>query len=139
MATEIKCPNCGHEFPMEEAVTEEYKKGLREQMQAFINNKEKEFIKKQDDFVRREKELVQQAQQREKELAQLSQEQEAAFNRRLEEEKRQVQAAVELSLRKTIAGDFEHKLRPLEDSNKTNQEKLKASRQREIEVPTKKE
>ncbi len=133
MATEIKCPNCGHQFPMEEAVTEEYKKGLREQMQAFINNKEKEFIKKQDDFVRREKELVQQAQQREKELAQLSQEQEAAFNRRLEEEKRQVQAAVELSLRKTIAGDFEHKLRLLEDSNKDNEEKLKASRQRELE------
>lgn len=133
MATEIKCPNCGHQFPMEEAVTEEYKKGLREQMQAFINNKEKEFIKKQDDFVRREKELVQQAQQREKELAQFSQQQEAAFNLRLEEEKRQVQMAVEQSLRKTITGDFEHQLRLLEDANKDNEEKLKASRQRELE------
>ena len=87
MATDIKCPNCGHQFPMEEAVTEEYKKGLREQMQSFVNNKEKEFLKKQDDFARREKELIQSAQQREKELAQLSQQQEAAFNRKLEEEK----------------------------------------------------
>jgi len=92
---------------MEEAVTEEYKKGLREQMQAFINNKEKEFIKKQDEFVRREKELQQQALQREKELQQ--------------------------SLRVSIAGDFEHKLRLLEDANKDNEEKLKASRQRELE------
>jgi len=107
MATDIKCPNCGHQFPMEEAVTEEYKKGLREQMQAFINNKEKEFIKKQDEFVRREKELQQQALQREKELQQ--------------------------SLRVSIAGDFEHKLRLLEDANKDNEEKLKASRQRELE------
>jgi hypothetical protein len=133
MATDIKCPNCGHQFPMEEAVTEEYKKGLREQMQSFINNKEKEFLKKQDDFARREKELIQQAQQREKELAQLSVQQEAVFVRRLEEEKRQVQANVELSLRKTITGDFEHKLRLLEDANKDNEEKLKASRQRELE------
>ncbi len=133
MATDIKCPNCGHQFPMEEAVTEEYKKGLREQMQSFINNKEKEFLKKQDDFARREKELIQSAQQREKELAQLSQQQEAAFNRKLEEEKRQVQAAVELSLRKSISGDFEHKLRLLEDANKDNEEKLKVSRQRELE------
>ena len=122
MATDIKCPNCGHQFPMEEAVTEEYKKGLREQMQSFINNKEKEFLKKQDDFARREKELIQSAQQ-----------QEAAFNRKLEEEKRQVQAAVELSLRKSISGDFEHKLRLLEDANKDSEEKLKLSRQRELE------
>jgi hypothetical protein len=107
---------------MEEAVTEEYKKGLREQMQSFINNKEKEFLKKQDDFARREKELVQ-----------LSQQQEAAFDRRLEEEKRQVRTAVEQSLRKTIAGDFEHKLQLLEESNKDSEEKLKASRQRELE------
>lgn len=104
MATDIKCPNCGHQFPMEEAVTEEYKKGLREQMQTYINSKEKEFIKKQDEFARR-----------------------------LEEEKKQVLAANEQSLRKTITGDFEHKLRLLEDANKDNEEKLKASRQRELE------
>jgi hypothetical protein len=89
---------------MEEAVTEEYKKGLREQMQTYINSKEKEFIKKQDEFARR-----------------------------LEEEKKQVLAANEQSLRKTITGDFEHKLRLLEDANKDNEEKLKASRQRELE------
>ncbi|MBS1665660.1 MAG: DUF2130 domain-containing protein [Bacteroidetes bacterium] len=115
MPTDIKCPNCGHQFPMEEAVTEEYKKGLREQMQAFINNKEKE-------FTRREKELIQQAQQ-----------QEQAFSRRLEEEKRQVQTAVEQSIRKTVTNDFEHKLRLLEDANKDNEEKLKTARQREVD------
>jgi hypothetical protein len=46
MPNDIKCPNCGHSFPMEEAVAEEYKKGLREQMQKFVGDKEKEFQKK---------------------------------------------------------------------------------------------
>src|SRR5579863_10246746 len=48
MPNDIKCPNCGHSFPMEEAVAEEYKKDLRAQMQKFIGDKEKEFQKKAD-------------------------------------------------------------------------------------------
>lgn len=57
MPTEIKCPNCGHQFPMEEAVSEEYKKELRAKMERFIQDKEKEFQRKQEEFVRREQEL----------------------------------------------------------------------------------
>ncbi len=107
---------------MEEAVAEEYKKDLRDRMQAFIKDKEKDFQKKQDDFARREKELLQQSQQ-----------QEALFARKLEEERRQIQASTELSLRKSISNDFEHKLRLLEDAHKDSEEKLRASRQRELE------
>lgn len=103
-------------------MAEEYKKDLRDRMQAFIKDKEKDFQKKQDDFARREKELLQQSQQ-----------QEAHFTRKLEEERRQIQASTELSLRKSISSDFEHKLRLLEDAQKDSEEKLRASRQRELE------
>ena len=58
MPTEIKCPNCGHQFPMEEAMSEEYKKDLRDQMQKFIREKEAS-------FANREKDLQLQAQQQE--------------------------------------------------------------------------
>src|SRR5882672_2846765 len=115
MATDIKCPNCGHQFAMEEAVSEEYKKELREQMQSFLKGKEKEFQKK-------EQELLHHAQQ-----------QEAGFLRKLEEEKRQIQQATEQSLRKSISTDYETKLRMLEDANKDNEEKLRLSRQKELE------
>jgi len=107
---------------MEEAVAEEYKKDLRDQMLNFKKEKEKELQKKQDDFARREKELLQQSQQ-----------QETVFTQKLEDERRRIQAATELSLRKSISGDFEHKLRLLEDANKDNEEKLRTSRQRELE------
>lgn len=115
MATDIKCPNCGHQFPIEEAVSEEYKKELREQMQTFLKSKEKEFQKK-------EQELLQHAQQ-----------QETTFLRKLEEEKRQLQQSLEQSLRKSISTDYETKLRMLETSNKDNEERLKISRQKELE------
>jgi hypothetical protein len=107
---------------MEEAVSEEYKKDLRDQMQKFVQGKEKEFQKKQDDFALREKDLLQQSQQ-----------QEVLFARKLEEEKRQIQSATEQSLRKSIGNDFEHKLRLLQDAQKESEEKLKTSRQRELE------
>jgi hypothetical protein len=107
---------------MEEAVAEEYKKDLRDQMLNFKKEKEKELQKKQEDFARREKELLQQSQQ-----------QETVFTQKLEDERRRIQAATELSLRKSISGDFEHKLRLLEDANKDNEEKLRTSRQRELE------
>jgi len=103
-------------------MAEEYKKDLRDRMQSFIKDKEKEFLKKQEDFSRREKELLQQSQQ-----------QEALYARKLEEERRQIRTATEETLRKSIGTDFEHKLRLLEDANKSNEEKLKASRQRELE------
>ncbi|MDO6431012.1 DUF2130 domain-containing protein [Flavitalea sp. BT771] len=115
MATDIKCPNCGHQFAMEEAVSEEYKNELREQMQTFLKSKEKEF------------------QRKEQELLHHSQQQEAAFLRKLEEEKRLIQLNTEQSLRKSISTDYEIKLRMLEDANKDNEEKLKLSRQKELE------
>ena len=122
MATEIKCPNCGHQFPMEEAVAEEYKQELREQMLKFKKEKESELQRKQEEFTRREQELLQQSQQ-----------QAAAFTRQLDEEKLRIQAATEQSLRRSIGSDFENKLRLLEEANKDNEEKLKTSRQKELE------
>ena len=50
MPTEIKCPNCGHHFPMEEAVAEEYKRDLREQMQKFMRDKEAAFAHREKEF-----------------------------------------------------------------------------------------
>jgi hypothetical protein len=108
MPTDIKCPNCGHSFPMEEAVAEEYKKDLRDRMQTFIRDKEREFQKKVE-------------------------QQDALFAGKLDEERRRIQTATEQTLRKSITSDFENKLRLLEDANKDNEEKLRASRQKELE------
>ncbi|HEX9509316.1 MAG TPA: DUF2130 domain-containing protein [Puia sp.] len=122
MATEIKCPNCGHLFPMEEAVSEEYKRELREQMLAFKKEKEKELQKKQEEFTRKEVEWQQSAQKLE-----------AGFTQRLSEEKQRWQQTTEQNLRKSITTDFENKVRMLEDANKEGEEKLAVSRQKELE------
>lgn len=115
MATDIKCPKCGHAFAIEDAVSEEYKKELREQMVAFKKQKDEEFAK------------------REKELLQLAQSKETEFTKKLQEEKVKLQQTLEENIRKTISADFENQLRILEQNNKDNAEKLKLARQKELE------
>jgi len=115
MATTIKCPNCRHEFAMEEAVSEQYKKDLREQMIAFTQKKEDEFLKKSMD------------------ISKQLHEQEILFQNKLTEEKKRLQLTLEENLRKSINADFENRLLILTQTNEEQQEKLKTSRLRELE------
>lgn len=115
MSTTIKCPNCRHEFAMEEAVSEQYKKDLREQMIAFTRKKEEEF------------------QKRDLEISKKLQEQEVHFQQKFNEEKKNLQQKLEEELRKTIHHDFENRITILQQSNEEQQEKLKTARQNELE------
>jgi hypothetical protein len=121
MATEVKCPSCGFGFPIEEVMAEEYKKELRSKMQEYTQQKEEEYRKKEHDFTNRER---QQALQ---------------FEQRLAEEKKQLQLAVEQTLRKSISTDFENQMQMLQTAVTEKDEKLKLSRQKELEFLRKEE
>jgi hypothetical protein len=115
MATEVKCPSCGHGFPIEEVMAEEYKQQLRLKMQDYTRQKEEEYRKKEDDFSNREKQ------------------QQLQFEQRLAGEKKALQLTLEENLRKSIASDFENQLLMLQNSVNASAEKLKESRQKELE------
>jgi uncharacterized Zn finger protein (UPF0148 family) len=100
MATEVKCPNCSSVFPLEEAMTEEYKKELREKMLSFTKQKEEEYSRKLDEFGKKE------------------QQQQLQFEQKLSEERKTLQLTLEESLRKTIASDYENQVKMLENNHK---------------------
>ncbi|TCD10336.1 DUF2130 domain-containing protein [Pedobacter frigidisoli] len=115
MATEIKCPNCAHVFPMEEAMAEDYKKELREKAAAYARQKDEEYQRKVLVF-----ETEKQQQQK-------------AFDAKLVEEKNKLKGDLEENLRKSISADFETKLQMLEGNAKDNAEKLKLAREKELD------
>lgn len=115
MATEVKCPSCGFGFPIEEVMAEEYKKELRIKMMDYTRQKEEEYRKKDEEFLSKERQ------------------QQAAFEQRLNNEKKQLQQTLEDNLRKTISQDFENQLVLLKNSAAETEEKLKLSRQKELE------
>jgi len=90
MATEVKCPSCGHSFPIEEVMNEEYK--LRNQMQQYTLQKEQEYKNKYDEFAAKE------------------QQQQLVFEQRLQQEKKNLQKTLEEGLRRSIATDFENQI-----------------------------
>lgn len=96
-------------------MAEEYKKELRVKMQEYTQQKEEEYRKKENDFTVKEKLQAQQ------------------FEQRLADEKKQLQLNVEQSLRKSIATDFENQMLLLQNSVVEKDEKLKLSRQKELD------
>ena len=96
-------------------MAEEYKKELRVKMQEYTQQKEEEYRKKEIDFTTKEKQ------------------QQVQFEQRLIDEKKQLQSIIEQSLRKSIGSDYENQLVILQNAKKESDEKLKESRQKELE------
>jgi hypothetical protein len=107
---DIKCPNCGHEFPLEDALNDEMKEAIE---------KEKQELRQQ---------MVEYKRVKEEELGK----KEMEWQQKAQAEKAALQKQIEESLRKNISADFENKVRMLEQNNKDNEEKLKTSRQKEL-------
>jgi len=122
MATMIKCPSCGQEFPLEEALNDELKENierekqaLRKQMMDFKKSKDEELQKKDEEF------------------RNLQRQQEAVFQQKLEYELKQQNLQLEESIRKSLADDYDNQLKLLQQSAADNEEKLKEARRRELD------
>ena len=115
MATVIKCPKCATDFPLEEAMSEEYKKDLREKMLVYKKEKEEE-IEKND-----------------KEWRQKMVDLEKTQQTLLLKEREKFKNDIESALRKSISSDYENKLQLLEKNSLDNEEKLKLARVKEME------
>jgi hypothetical protein len=107
---------------MEQAVSEDYKRELRQQMISYKQEKDKEVLKQKEELANKETELQQRLEK-----------QKADFDQKLTEEKIKLQQMVEVNLRKRIGADFENKLRMLEENNQEQEAKLKLARQKELE------
>ena len=122
MATEIKCPKCGFGFPMEEAVSEEYKKDLQQKMMAYKKQKDEELRKYREENERKERTLQEQLEKKQEE-----------YDKKLVEERTRIRQTMEEDLRKNIRADFENQVELLQSSQRESEEKLKMARQRELD------
>lgn len=104
----ITCPQCSHQFNSDNIVREEVEKELRTKMVDWQKKREQEFSKQLQD-------------------------KDALHLKQIADEKKQLQQQLEESLRKSIAGDYENRLSLLQKEKADNEEKLKESRQKELE------
>ncbi len=110
----ITCPNCQHQFEPGDSMRDEIQKELRTQMVDWQGKKDAEF---------KQKELT---------FQQILQEKDKTAAFQLEQEKKQLQANLQASIQKKLAGDFENQLKMLQQNAAENEEKLKLARQNEL-------
>ncbi len=122
MATDIKCPNCGHEFDIENVLSAElelkYQKEFQEKLSNSLHAVEVEKQKLTD-----EQKTFEEKKKKENEL----------FSQRLLQEKQKISLELKESITKSVATDFENELKMLQQNAAENQEKLKEARQKELE------
>jgi len=111
----ITCPNCSHVFEPADGIRDEIEKELRSKMIDWQK-------KKDDEFKLKENQFQQQLLAKENEI-----------NARVQQEK----TALQESLKKTIATDFENTIKQLKDAEAEKDQKLKEARQKEAEYLTK--
>ena len=111
----ITCPNCSHVFEPADGMRDEIEKELRSKMIDWQK-------KKDDEFKLKESLFQQQLLAKENEI-----------NARVQQEK----TALQESLKKTIATDFENTIKQLKDAEAEKDQKLKEARQKEAEYLTK--
>ena len=111
----ITCPNCNTQFEPGDTMRDEIEKELRSKMLDWQKKKDEEFKSKEAGFQH-------QLQLKEEETARL-----------LQKEKQKLQAELQESITKTIASDYENKLKLLQQSASDTEEKLKEARKKELE------
>lgn len=118
-AGKIACPECGHEFELSDALTEQIRKDLRTELQT--------------DLVKREAEAkrnLEQAKAKEEVLAK----KEDRLNEEVEKQLKQKLAAVEAKAAKKAEGKFAEELEELQNSLKEKEHAIKTFRANELEL-----
>lgn len=123
MSTKITCPGCHLRFDLQDVLTEDVEKSLKEQYEQRFRASSEKLQKEREALVLQQKEF-EGKKQRENEL----------FNQRLEKEKQKMQLEIQEQIRKSVAGDYENRMKLMEQSLQDNEEKLKRAREKEMEI-----
>jgi hypothetical protein len=122
MANDIKCPNCGHLFDVENVISADIEQKFQQQYQEKL---QQSLLKVEADKKRLEASQLEFEEKKKKENE--------IFAQKLQQEKQKLETELQEQLTKSISSDFENKLKLLRDSNNDAEEKLKEARQKELQ------
>ncbi len=123
MANEIKCPNCGNVIDVENILAADIENKYQQEYKVKLNQS----LQK----VEAEKKMLEASQAEFEERKKKTNE---IFAERLQAEKIKMETEIQEKLGKSIALDFENQLKLLQENNNKNEEKLRESKKKELEI-----
>ncbi len=122
MPTNIKCPNCGTEFDVENVLAIEIEQKYQQQYKDKLNQSlDKIEIEKKK--LEADQSSFEEKKKKENEI----------FAQKLQQEKLRLETEIQEQVRKSVSADYENKLRMLQTTNTDNEEKLKEARRKELD------
>src|SRR6478735_8732907 len=112
MANNIKCPNCGHQFDVENVLAADIDAKYQQQYQDRLNQS----LAKMDQEKKKLEEEQQQFEEKKKRENEI-------FSQKLQQERSKLETEIQEQLRKSISSDYENKLRMLESNCRESEEK----------------
>ena len=122
MTNNIKCPNCGNVFDVENVLSADIEKKYQQQYQDKLNDS---LSKIEDDKKSLEVEQLKFEEKKKKENE--------LFLERLKQERTKIEGELQDQIKKTLSADFENQFKILEQKNNDNASKLKEAREKELE------
>ncbi|MEO6453568.1 MAG: DUF2130 domain-containing protein [Ginsengibacter sp.] len=122
MSTLITCPNCKTQFSSEDAIAKTLEKEYTERFNVQRSQMVNEFSLQQ-----------QQLENQRKDFEEKKKKENEMFAEKLQKEKLKLETELQEQLRKSISGDYENQIKLLQQANKDNDERLRLSRQKELE------
>ncbi|MCP9749406.1 DUF2130 domain-containing protein [Ferruginibacter sp. HRS2-29] len=122
MPNDIKCPNCGHEFDVENVLAADIEKKYQQKYQADL----KRSLGKIDEEKKKleaEQQLFEEKKKQENEL----------FAQKIQKERLKLETEIQQQLTKSISSDYENRIRVLQENSNNTEEKLKEARKKELE------
>lgn len=122
MQSDIKCPNCGHEFDIENVLSAELEQKYQKEFQEKLNSS-LQSIEEEKKRLAEEQKQFEEKRKRENEI----------FAQKLAQEKLRITTEVQETVKKDIANEYENRLKLLQEADKEKEEKLKEARKKELE------
>ncbi|NLR66191.1 DUF2130 domain-containing protein [Chitinophaga varians] len=129
MGTSITCPNCRHQFVMEDAFAADIEKEMRGKMESEWR-KRLDSLQAEKTSLQTEKNRMAQERQQ---IEILRQQQEQEVIQRVQSEKKRLQESLAEELRKSITADFDNQLATLREANQEQEARLREARKQELE------
>ncbi|QJB33238.1 DUF2130 domain-containing protein [Chitinophaga oryzae] len=129
MGTSITCPNCRHQFVMEDAFAADIEKEMRGKMESEWR-KRLDSLQAEKNSLQTEKNRMAQERQQ---IETLRQQQEQEVAQRLQAEKKRLQESLAEELRKSITADYDNQLSTLREANQEQEARLREARKQELE------
>ena len=130
MANNIKCPHCGKSFDSEAILTADLTKSIEQQYQQKFNA-ETENIEANKKQLELDQQAFEEKKKKENELfAQKLHQEKLKMEEHHQQEKVLMEVTMKQQIQKSVSGDFENKIKMLEQNALDTEERLKLSRQK---------